>query len=136
MTTRTLLAAPIRVRMVDNLGRVLRMARFMSLRYDPSPSASYEVRLADPAGSELLFARELLQAVLRDGRAGDGAVQLHLEFQQKLMWLILARPGGCSFAFKPDSVAAFLARTYEAVPVGEEQLDLDHDLGVLFGHPA
>jgi len=140
MTTSTLLDSRIQVRVVDDLGRVLRAARTMHLVYDPSPSMGYEVRLDDPAGSELVFARELLQAALRDGRAGDGAVQFHLAFQQESTWLILTRPEGSSFAFKPASVAAFLARTYEAVPAGAEELDLDLDLDLelikFFGDPA
>jgi Streptomyces sporulation and cell division protein, SsgA len=136
MTTSTLLDSRIQVRIVDDLGRVLRLARFMHLLYDPSPSKGYEVRLDDPAGSELLFARELLQAALRDGRAGDGAVQLHLAFQQESTWLILTRPEGSSFAFKPASLAAFLDRTFEAVPAGAEELDLERELNEFFGDPA
>jgi hypothetical protein len=130
MSATTLVSARIQVRMVDESGRVLRLARFMDLLYDPA--VPFEVRLADPAGSEMVLARGLLETVLREGRAdGDGDIQLYLAFQQQSPLLLLTRPGACPFAFRPASVAAFLARTADLV-----DLNVDHELEVLLGHAA
>src|SRR5205823_9457580 len=106
------------VRMADEGGRVLRMTRVMYLEYDPA--RPFAVRLADPSGSELVFARELLDAALCDGRAGVGDVQLHLTFQARSHFLLLWRPGACPFALRTESVATFLERTYALVPAGDE----------------
>jgi hypothetical protein len=130
----TSLQVRIQARGVDDSGRVLRMTCAMWLLYDPA--LPFEVRLADSAGSELVFGRELLADALRDGRGGDGAVQLHLTYQGHSHLLILTRPDACPFAFKTDSVATFLERTFAAVPAGSETIDVDAELSTLFGQAA
>jgi Streptomyces sporulation and cell division protein, SsgA len=124
----TLVRSRVQVRMADEGGRVLRMSRVMYLEYDPA--RPFAVRLADPGGSELVFARDLLDAALSDGRAGEGDVRLHLTFQARSHFLLLWRPGACPFGLKTESVATFLERTYAQVPVGRERGDPDLELEV------
>ena len=126
----------VQVRMADECGRVLRMARVMHLEYESA--RPFAVRLADPSGSELVFARELLDAALREGQAGVGDVRLHLTFQARSHFLLLWRPGACPFGLRTESVATFLERTYALVPAGHENgdPDLELELHMLLGWAA
>lgn len=126
----------VQTRMVGDDGRVLRMARYMDLHYDPDEP--YAVRLHDSCSAgDLVFARELLTAALRNGSAGDGDVQLYLTHQGCSL-LILKRADAGALALKPQALEAFLARSFALVPSGQEtaHLDLDAAIGRLLGKAA
>jgi hypothetical protein len=126
------ISKPVKVRPVDAEGHVLPMSLCMRLAFDPGDS--YAVRLVDPSGVEVVFARTLFEGVLQAGRMGDGAVRLHMTFQQAA-WVVISRPWGHPFAVRADSVAAFLALTYEVVPPGTEDVtnELDRALITITG---
>jgi hypothetical protein len=127
----------VRPRAVGPDGVVLPMARHMAFLYDSAQP--YEVRLYDPVSAgDLPFARDLLDAALCDGRAGDGDVQLHLAFQHSTSWLFLERAGASPLAFNPKTAAAFLDETYAIVAAGAEggHLHVPDDPGELLGRAA
>jgi hypothetical protein len=118
----------IQTRMVGEDGRVLEMTRFMDLVWDPADPIA--IQLYDPSSDgTLIFARDLLAEVLREGTAGTGDIRLHITYQTS-DFVVLQRPKASPLALKPKTAAAFLTRTYDDVPAGEEIGDVDLEWGL------
>jgi hypothetical protein len=105
-----------------------------SLHY--SAEDPYAIRMAFHVGAEepveWIFARELLTAGL-DGHAGEGDVQVwpSQDAGRELLNLTLSSPfGEAHFEAPRSATAAFLTRTFDMIPVGEESefLDVDDEL--------
>ena len=94
-----------------------------------------------PAGEvvEWAFSRELLAAGLAAGasdRAGVGDVTVGPaplpHPGRRMLLLTLSSPDGvCRLLLPRDTVAAFLARTWQLVPAGAEQVDWDAAIAAL-----
>ncbi len=108
-----------------------------SLSY--SAEDPFAIRMAFHVGTdepvEWIFARDLL-AVGLEGPAGEGDVQVWPADDQgrELLNIALSSPfGEAHFEAPRSSTAAFLGRTYEVIPAGQETdfVDLDSELDEL-----
>ena len=99
----------------------------------------YAIRMAFHVGSdepvEWIFARDLL-AVGLEGPAGEGDVQVWPtdDHGRELLNIALSSPfGDAHFEAPRASTAAFLSRTYEVIPAGNESeyIDVDAELDEL-----
>jgi sporulation and cell division protein SsgA len=98
----------------------------------------YAVRMSLHTGAdepvEWNLGRDLLAAALH-GREGIGDVRAWPSAAsasgEKVLTIVLGPPGGCArFEASAAGIEAFLARTFELIPVGQEAdcLDLDAEL--------
>ena len=101
----------------------------------------YAIRMSFDAGTgepvKWTFSRDLLAAALH-GREGIGEVRAWPSVAsatgEKTLTIVLGPPGGCArFEVGAAVIEAFLARTFELVPGGQETdcLDLDAELAEL-----
>jgi hypothetical protein len=110
-------------------------------RLDPyAVRMSFETGLGEPV--EWTFGRDLLAAALR-GPEGLGDVRAWptaasaaspgsaAGVREKVLNIVLGPPSGCA-RFEADAagIAAFLTRTYELVPIGQESACLNLDAGL------
>ena len=112
----------------------------------------YAVRMSIYAGADepvdWSIDRDLLAAALH-ARQGIGDVRAWpsaasapagkgTDAEEKILNIVLGPPGGCArFEASAAGIEAFLARTYELVPAGQESacLDLDTELIELLSQP-
>jgi len=98
----------------------------------------YAIRMSFDAGTgepvKWTFSRDLLAAALH-GREGIGDVRAWPSAAsaggKKILNIVLGPPAGCAyFEASAAGIEAFLARTFELIPVGQEVdcLDLDAEL--------
>ncbi|WP_407548888.1 SsgA family sporulation/cell division regulator [Streptomyces sp. Pv4-95] len=109
------------------------------LRYEPSDPLAVRMSFPpeislDGAAVNWAFARELLAEGLR-GPAGRGDVRVRPAGQERTVMEFHAEEGVAMVQMRTADVRRFLARSYEAVPEGSEQMQLDVDRGLaeLFG---
>lgn len=127
----------VRARPVSERGG-LAYGGYMELSYDPA--CPYEIKLAEtgPDAGEVVFARDLLIAVLDGNPAGEGAVRVRLRHLRGARHCLLvlsvdAPEGPLQFALCAATVARFVASTVDLVPPDEESryLNLDASLASL-----
>jgi hypothetical protein len=121
--------------MID--GRILSAGRYIQLQYDQADP--YAVILAEhgPGSGQLPVARDVLEAGLRLGAAGEPwALRVNLRCPAREPVLALeASDAGVHLALSPRAVAAFLARTSALVPYGREShwANVDSELAEVLG---
>lgn len=110
-----------------------------ALRYEPSDPLAVRMSFPpeislDGAAVNWAFARELLAEGLR-GPAGRGDVRVRPAGHERTVMEFHAEEGVAMVQMRTADVRRFLARSYEAVPEGSEQMQLDVDRGLaeLFG---
>lgn len=89
----------------------------------------------DGAAVEWTFARELLSEGLR-GAAGTGDVRVRPLGDDRTVLELHVADGVAMVQMSSADIRLFLARAYDAVPAGEEQLDVDGGLAELLGNES
>ncbi|WP_399083507.1 SsgA family sporulation/cell division regulator [Streptomyces sp. BBFR2] len=109
------------------------------LRYHPGDPLAVRMSFPpeislDGAAVDWAFARELLAEGVH-GAAGRGDVRVRPAGPERTVMEFHADEGVAMVQLRTADVRRFLARSYAAVPAGQEpaHLDVDRDLAALFG---